>query len=72
MPIGKQRNQGISNKLHIMEIEKTFIVKKRSLGSVNRYVKVYLSNNRYFLQSPNGTISKISEKYFKKLCSNTN
>jgi hypothetical protein len=55
-----------------MEIEKTFIVQKRSLGSVKRYVKVYLSNNRYFLQSPNGTISKISEKQFKKLCSNTN
>jgi hypothetical protein len=54
-----------------MEIEKTFIVEKGSMGNDKRFVKVYLSNNRYFLQIPQGTISEISKGEFDKLCTDT-
>lgn len=51
-----------------MEIEKTFIVEKGSIGKDKRFVKVYLSNNRYFLQIAQGAISEISKEEFDKLC----
>jgi hypothetical protein len=50
-----------------MEIEKTFIVEKGSMGSEKRFVKVYLSNGRYFLQAPQGAIQEISTNEFDEL-----
>jgi hypothetical protein len=47
-----------------MEIEKTFIVEKGSMGNEKRFVKVYLSNNRYLLQAPQGAIKEISKDEF--------
>ena len=51
-----------------MEIEKTFIVEYGSMGSNKRFAKVYLSNNRYFLQKAQGAICEISKAEFDKLC----
>jgi hypothetical protein len=50
-----------------MEIEKTFIVEKGSMSDAKRFVKVYLSNGRYFLQVSQGAISEISKEEFDKL-----
>lgn len=50
-----------------MEIEKTFIVEYGSTGMGNRFVKIYLSNGRYFLQIPQGAIKEISKKEFEEL-----
>ena len=55
----------------IMEIEKTFIVEKGSIGNDKRFVKVYLCNDRYFLQVAQGAIQEISCEEFDKLCGNT-
>ena len=54
-----------------MEIEKTYIVEKGSMGNELRFVKVYLSNGRYFLQVPQGSISEITEEELDKLCAKT-
>ena len=54
-----------------MEIEKTFIVEKGSMGTEKRFVKVYLSKGRYFLQVSQGAISEITKYEFDKLCSDT-
>lgn len=54
-----------------MEIEKTFIVERGSQPNHKRFVKVYLSNNRYFLHVAAGAISEITEEEFDRLCENT-
>lgn len=54
-----------------MEIEKTFIVEKGTMGNDKRFVKVYLANHRYFLQVPQGAIIEISWGEFDELVRNT-
>ena len=54
-----------------MEIEKTFIVEKGSMGNDKRFVKVYLCKDRYFLQIAQGAMQEISYEEFDKLCGNT-
>lgn len=54
-----------------MEIQKTFIVQKGSIGNDKRFVKVYVCSNGYFLQNAQGTIQEISYDEFYKLCGNT-
>ena len=51
-----------------MEIEKTFIVEYGSYQTEKRFVKVYLSQGRYFLQAPQGAIQEISKEKFNELC----
>jgi hypothetical protein len=55
-----------------MEILKTFIVEKGSMGNDKRFVKVYLTvGKKYFLQVPQGAMYEISETEFKELSDNT-
>ena len=54
-----------------MEIEKTFIVEYGSFPTEKRFVKVYLSKNRYFLQIKQGAIQEVSKEEFNKLCDAT-
>ena len=54
-----------------MEIEKTFIVEYQSFPTDKRFVKVYLSKGRYFLQIKQGAIMEIDEDEFNKLCNAT-
>jgi hypothetical protein len=54
-----------------MEIEKTFIVEQGGIGTEKRFVKVYLANNRYFLQVPQGAIHEIKYAEFEKLVNET-
>lgn len=54
-----------------MEIEKTFIVEKGTMGNDKRFVRVYLSEGRYFLHSAPGAMSEISEKEFLEMCEYT-
>ena len=54
-----------------MEIEKTFIVEYESYPNEKRFVKVYVSNGRRFLQIKQGAIKEISNAEFNELCANT-
>lgn len=41
------------------------------MGNEKRFVKVFLSKGRYFLQVVQGAISEIVKEEFDKLCANT-
>ncbi|GAH24715.1 unnamed protein product, partial [marine sediment metagenome] len=50
-----------------MEIERTFIVEYKSFPDEKRFVKVYLSKGRYFLQIKEGAIKEVTKEEFNKL-----
>lgn len=50
-----------------MEIERTFIVEYQSFPTEKRFVRVYLSKGRYFLQIKEGAIKEITDDEFSKL-----
>ena len=55
-----------------MEIEITFIVEaENSYAADRRFVKVYLSKGRYFMQLAQGAIKEISDNEFNILSDKT-